>query len=292
MKNNISGVGIALVTPFTISGEVDYDALAKLINHVSDGGVDYLVALGTTAETPTLTYEEKKEIITFIIDVNSKNRSLPIVIGIGGNCTRNIVDEIQKTDFTGIDAILSVVPYYNKPSQIGIYEHYKAIANASPVPIILYNVPSRTGVSMSVDTTLKLATDFDNIIGVKEASGTIVNMANLLKWRPNSDFKVISGDDSLALELKKIGGDGVISVVGNLYPDKFSKIFTSESSSEQESINNSLTEIIEALFAEGNPTGIKAALAIGGMMSNTLRLPLVSATDELTEKLTKLISLK
>ena len=291
MKNNIYGVGVALVTPFTISGEVDYDALAKLVNHVSDGGVDYLVALGTTAETPTLTYEEKNDIIAFIIDINSKNRSLPLVVGIGGNCTKNVVDEIKKYDFTGIDAILSVVPYYNKPSQTGIYEHYKAIAKASPIPIILYNVPSRTGVSMTVDTTLKLAADFDNIIGIKEATGTTENMVNLLKWRQNSDFRVISGDDSLALDLKLIGGDGVISVIANLYPDKFSKMLSSDSQSEQQTINKGVADIIDAIFAEGNPIGIKEALFIKGMMSNTVRLPLVSVTNELSEKITNLIKL-
>ncbi len=291
MKNNIYGVGVALVTPFTISGEVDYDALAKLVNHVSDGGVDYLVALGTTAETPTLTYEEKNDIIAFIIDINSKNRSLPLVVGIGGNCTKNVVDEIKKYDFTDIDAILSVVPYYNKPSQTGIYEHYKAIAKASPIPIILYNVPSRTGVSMTVDTTLKLAADFDNIIGIKEATGTTENMVNLLKWRQNSDFRVISGDDSLALDLKLIGGDGVISVIANLYPDKFSKMLSSDSQSEQQTINKGVADIIDAIFAEGNPIGIKEALFIKGMMSNTVRLPLVSVTNELSEKITNLIKL-
>ena len=291
MKNNIYGVGVALVTPFTISGEVDYDALAKLINHVSDGGVDYLVALGTTAETPTLTYDEKCEIVKFIIDINSKSRSLPLVVGIGGNCTKSVVDEVLKYDFTGIDAILSVVPYYNKPTQVGIYEHYKAIAKASPLPIILYNVPSRTGTSMTVDTTLKLAADFDNIIGIKEASGTIDNMANLLKWRADSDFKVISGDDSLVLELKALGGDGVISVAGNLYPEKFAKILSSESVSEQESVNRDMKEIIEALFAEGNPTGIKTALSIKGMMSDFVRLPLVRSTEELNRRIADLMAL-
>lgn len=290
MKNNIQGVGVALVTPFTVSDQVDYDALGRLVEHVSQGGVDYLVALGTTAETPTLTCQEKCDVVNFIKQKNRECKNLPLVVGIGGNCTKAVIESIKSCDLDGVDAILSVVPYYNKPTQRGLYEHFKAIALESPKPILLYNVPSRTGVSMCVETTLKLAREFDNIIGVKEASDSIDIMNELLSGRPNRDFKVISGDDSLALELKDAGGDGVISVIANVIPETLCQMFATQSKDKAIEINEGMKPLVIELFAEGNPTGIKLALSIKEITSDAVRLPLVSASEELKTKMCELFN--
>ena len=218
MKPNMKGVGVALVTPFTEDGAVDYVALTHLVEHVIAGGVDYLVVLGTTAETPTLSFEERQAVIRCVKEVNGGR--LPIVLGAGGNCTADVVSYLRTGDFNGIDAVLSVTPYYNKPSQEGIYQHYKAVAEAAPCSVVLYNVPGRTGVNMLPSTVLRLAHDFPNIIAVKEASGSLSQAAYILKGRP-SGFSVVSGDDNLTLPMVALGGSGVISVAANVFPEKF-----------------------------------------------------------------------
>lgn len=289
MKTNISGVGVALITPFTESKEVDYPALGRLVEYVSNNGVDYLVALGTTAETPTLTCDEKTEIVSFIKKHNKK--SLPLVLGVGGNSTDEVIKKINEFDLTGIHSILSVTPYYNKPSQRGLFEHYKAVAEGSPRPIILYNVPGRTGVNMCAETTLRIAHQVPNVIGIKEACGAIGQFGHLLMGRPEG-FLVISGDDNMALPLLSYGGDGVISVAANAFPEVFTQMIkaaTDNRRQEAAALQMRLLEPIERLFDEGNPVGIKAALAVKGMITNTLRLPLVESSDKLYEKLTLLI---
>lgn len=292
MKNNIQGVGVALVTPFGNNGDMDFEALGRLVRHVSNNGVDYLVALGTTAETPTLTCEEKDAIIKFIKQENKSCKNLPLVVGIGGNCTREVINSIHKCDLAGIDAVLSVVPYYNKPSQRGIFEHYKVIASESPIPIMLYNVPARTGVNMQTDTTLKLANEVENILGIKEACGSITQMTSIVKGRPTPEFKVISGDDNLTLPLMAIGGDGVISVAANFIPRQFCSIvkdFIDGNRVEAAKMQHRILDAVNALFVEGNPVGVKTALSVKGMMSSAVRLPLVNGSDELVERFKALI---
>lgn len=289
MKNNIKGVGVALVTPFTKDGEVDYDALDRLVDHVIKGGVDYLVVLGTTGETPTLTQAEKDTIVARVIERNAGR--LPIVLGVGGNCTRNVVEQLKTSDFTGVDAILSVTPYYNKPSQEGLYQHYKAVAEASPVPVILYNVPGRTGVNMSAETTLRLAREVKNILAIKEANGSIQHMARLLKERPDG-FLVISGDDCMTLPLASMGGDGVISVVANAFPANMTTMLGKAQRGDNKGATEEfsrLSELSQAIFDEGNPVGIKAVLGIKGIMENELRLPLVRSSKGLWDKLRGII---
>ncbi len=291
MKANIKGVGVALITPFSDSGGVDFGALGRLLSRVTAGGADYLVVLGTTAETPTLSAAEKDEVTKFITSEN--NGRLPIVIGIGGNCTVEVVEHIRCFDFTGIDAVLSVVPYYNKPSQEGVYQHYKAIAEVSPRPVIMYNIPGRTGVNMTAETTLRLAYDYRNIVAVKEASGNLSQMAYILRDRPKS-FRVISGDDNLTLPLMAMGGDGVISVVANACPEKFCHmvhLLQQGNVAAATCLHLELLEMVDALFSEGNPVGVKAALAYYGVIRNNLRLPLVRSSAVLDEKLKKLIEL-
>ncbi len=281
MKPFPSGLGVALVTPFGENGDIDFDALGGLVDYVIGGGVDYIVALGTTAETPTLSAGERNAVTAFIRTRNAGR--VPIVVGIGGNCTASVVRDICACDLEGISAILSVTPFYNKPSQRGLYEHYKTISEASPLPVILYNVPGRTGVNMAPSTTLRLARDFDNIIAVKEASGNVAQFEELLAGRPDG-FHVLSGDDSLALQLIGRGGDGLISVAANAYPERISAMIDAAMAQDKgaaEGYWNEIAELVSALFAEGNPTGVKAALSIRGLISNRLRLPLVSASDEL-----------
>jgi len=289
MTSKFFGTGVALITPFEVNGSVDYTALTKLVEFVSAGGVNYLVLLGTTAETPTLTAEEKSKILSC---VKSANRAkLPVMVGVGGNNTLEVVDKIKHTDFSGIDALLSVAPYYNKPSQQGMYEHYIAIADASPVPVMLYNVPGRTGVNLAVDTTLRLA-QHKNIFGTKEASGSLSQMGYILRDKPK-DFLVISGDDGLALPLMSIGGQGVISVAANAFPKQISAMVNlaqAQKYDEAAKIHLKMMELIDVLFAEGSPVGIKAALFTLGMVSNTLRLPLVPASVALMDKMKKLIA--
>lgn len=275
------GTGVALVTPFNADGAVDYDGLTNLINHVTEGGVEYLVALGTTAESATLNAEEKKKVVAHILEVN--NGELPVVLGMGSNNTAAVVEQIKNTDFTGIDAILSVSPYYNKPTQEGIYQHFKAVSEASPVDIILYNVPGRTSSNMDPSTVIRLANDFENIIGIKEAKGDIVQAMELIKNRPD-DFLIISGDDMITLPMVLCGGDGVISVIGEGFPRTFSDMVRHAlrgELSEAQRKHYKLTTMTDLIFAEGNPGGIKAVLKELDVCGDTMRLPLVNISDEL-----------
>lgn len=289
MQNKFRGTGVALVTPFHKDFTVDFDALKRLLMHVSDGGVDFLVVFGTTAEAATLSENEKVAVLAFIQKNNAKK--LPIVLGIGGNNTAAVVDVIKNTNFAGIDAILSVTPFYNKPSQEGLYQHFKAIAESSPIPIILYNVPSRTGVNMTAATTIRLAHDFSNIIGIKEACGVVAQTAYILRDRPK-EFLVLSGEDNLALACVALGGDGVISVAANSFPKEFSKMIQyglEGDFSKAAPIQLKLQEPTDAIFKEGNPTGVKGALEILGICDRQVRLPLMSATPDLMGYLSKLI---
>lgn len=275
VQTKFTGLGIALITPFKEDESVDYDALGRLLDYQLQNGIDYLVVLGTTAETPTLTDDEKKNIIRFV--QNKVKGSVPIVLGLGGNCTRAVVEKLKNDDFTGIDAILSVVPYYNKPSQEGIYQHYKAIAEASPLPIIMYNIPGRTGVNMQVDTTVRLARDFDKIIAIKEASGNMDQINDIIKRKPK-DFMVISGDDGITYPLITMGAQGVISVIGNAFPKEFGRMVRLSLQGDYESarqIHQKFTDLFDLLFVDGNPAGAKCMLSLMGYIQNKLRLPLV-----------------
>lgn len=285
MKPFPSGLGVALVTPFTDSGKIDFEALDTLVDYVTANGVDYLVALGTTAETPVLFPDERKEVLSRIRRRNAGR--LPLVAGIGGNNTAAVAAALEEYDLEGVDAILSVTPYYNRPSQRGLYEHFKTVAAASPVPVILYNIPGRTGVNMLAETTLKLACEADNIIAVKEASGNMDQIVELIAGRP-SGFCVLSGDDALALSLIERGGDGLISVAANAYPALISRMVAAAISGSRDEAGECwkrAERIVEALFAEGNPTGVKAALAVKGIVRNRLRLPLVEASEGLMKEI-------
>lgn len=290
MISKIAGTGVALVTPFDAKERgVDYAALAKLVAFVSDNGVSFLVALGTTAETPTLSDAEKSDVLACIRQSNTKG--LPIVLGLGGNNTADVVESIRRKDFSGVDALLSVTPYYNKPSQQGLYEHYKAIAAASPVPVLLYNVPGRTGVNLSAQTTLRLANEVENIAGTKEASGNLSQITCILRDKPQR-FIVLSGDDALTFPLMAAGAHGVISVAANAFPRQVAdmvRLATEKKLDAAAKIHLSMAPLIDALFAEGNPAGVKAALSILGVISNTLRLPLTPASKELTSKMDVMI---
>ncbi|MFV0536989.1 MAG: 4-hydroxy-tetrahydrodipicolinate synthase [Dysgonomonas sp.] len=272
---NLRGMGVALITPFKNDESVDYDALLRLVDYQLQNGTDYLVVLGTTAETPTLTEYEKKKIVELV--VSRVNGQIPIIIGEGGNNTRAIVDKLNKNDYVGIDGILSVVPYYNKPSQEGIYQHYKAISEASSLPIISYNVPGRTGVNMTPDTTLRIANDFANIVAVKEASGNMTQMDEIIKRKPEH-FEVISGDDGVTFPLITLGAIGVISVIGNAFPKEFSRMTRLALEGDYASaltIHHSFNELFNLLFVDGNPAGVKCMLNMMGYIENKLRLPLV-----------------
>lgn len=259
-------MGVALITPFKEDESVDYEALARLVDYQLQNGTDYLVVLGTTAETPTLTEEEKKDIINLV--VTKVNGRIPIVLGVGGNCTRSVVEKLKNDNFDGIDAILSVVPYYNKPSQEGIYQHYKAIAEATTLPIVLYNVPGRTGVNMTAETTLRIAREFKNVIAVKEASGNITQMDDIIKNKP-ANFNVISGDDGITFPLITLGAVGVISVIGNAFPREFSRMVRLALAGDYDSartIHHSFTELFSLLFIDGNPAGAKSMLNAMGFI--------------------------
>lgn len=272
---NLRGMGVALITPFKEDESVDYDALSRLVDYQLQNGTDYLVVLGTTAETPTLTEDEKKKIVELV--VSRVGGQIPIIIGEGGNNTRAIVDKLKNNDYAGIDGILSVVPYYNKPSQEGIYQHYKAISEASSLPIISYNVPGRTGVNMTADTTLRIANDFPNIVAVKEASGNMTQMDEIIKRKPES-FDVISGDDGVTFPLITLGAIGVISVIGNAFPKEFSRMTRLALEGDYMSaltIHHSFNELFNLLFVDGNPAGVKCMLNMMGYIENKLRLPLV-----------------
>lgn len=285
MENNLQGTGIALVTPFDRTGEIDYPALGRLVEHVIAGGADYLVMLGTTAETPTLSHAEKSSLAAFIVRQNAGR--LPLVLGIGGNNTAETIRQFGEYPMEGVAAILSVTPYYNKPSQEGLYRHYRALAGEAPRPLILYNVPGRTGCNLSAETTLRLAHDCPNIAAVKEASCSLSQMAYILRDRP-AGFRVISGDDNMALPLLALGGDGVISVAANACPEQVCGMVRSCMAGDfaaAAAIQLRLLEWIEGLFCEGNPVGIKTALALKGMILNEVRLPLVPGSETLQAKL-------
>ena len=282
---NLKGMGVALITPFKDDESIDFDALSKLIEYQIQNGIDYLVVLGTTAETPTLTEQEKNEVLSFVIE-RVKER-VPIVLGLGGNNTRGIVERLKTESFQGVDAILSVVPYYNKPSQEGIYQHYKAIASATKLPVVLYNVPGRTGVNMTAETTLRLAREFDNIVAIKEASGNITQMDDIIKNKPK-DFMVISGDDGITFPLITLGAVGVISVIGNAFPREFSRMVRLALEGDYANallIHHKFTELFELLFVDGNPAGVKSILSSMGYIRNRLRLPLVPTRITTYEKI-------
>lgn len=283
------GLGVALVTPFTANGAIDFAAVAKIVDNLIEGDVDYILVLGTTGETPTLSTDERKALTRFVRDRVAGR--VKLIIGIGGNCTREVVTTLRTWDLSGYDAILSVNPYYNKPNQDGLYQHFRAIAEASPLPIMLYNIPGRTGVNMTPETIARLAHDCENIIGVKEASGNLEQMEQIKALTP-SDFLLISGDDGLTVEVIKRGGVGVISVLANAYPAETKEVVDlaiSGNIEEAEHKLQALNDIISSLFEEGNPVGIKTALYLKGVCSNTMRLPLVSGSDALQAKMKKLI---
>lgn len=284
----LKGMGVALVTPFDANGSIDFDALGKLINYQVDNGCDYLVVLGTTGESATLSAEEKQEVLDFAIKINQGR--LPLVYGVGGNNTNAVCEQLKNLDPKGIDAILSVSPYYNKPTQEGIYQHYKAVSEASPLPIILYNVPGRTSSNVLAATTLRIAKDFGNIVAVKEASGNLEQVMTIIQNKPK-DFLVISGDDAITLPMIAAGGDGVISVVGNAFPKDFGQMVSYALNNEiakARDCHYKVYDIIELLFCEGNPAGIKEACSEVGLMDTHLRLPLVNVSSSTADKIREL----
>ncbi len=283
----ISGSGVALVTPFLEGGDIDFEGLTKLVNHCFDGGIDYLVVMGTTAENPVLQSDEKLAILAHVIKVNAKK--LPIVYGIGGNCTAEVTAALKSTNLDGVDAILSVSPYYNKPTQEGVYQHFKAVSESTNLPIIVYNVPGRTSSNMQAETTLRLAHDFDNIVAIKEASGELEQVMKICNERP-SDFLVISGDDNLTLPMIASGGNGVISVSGQAFPATFSQMVNAAIEGDfvtARQAHYKLFEVTKMLFAEGNPGGVKAALHHKGICGKYMRLPLWPISKELEESISK-----
>lgn len=285
MTQLFKGAGVALVTPFKTDFSIDYTALETLIDEQIAGGMDYLVALGTTAETPTLTADEAKEVVNFI--KSKVNKRVPIMLGMGGNDPMKVIDAIKKTDFTDIAGILSVTPYYNRPAQAGLIEHYKLIANACPVPVVLYNVPSRTGVNMEALTSVAVAKACPNVIGVKEASGESSQVARMVKYAPEH-FSVISGDDVLALPVIAVGGIGVISVIANALPIQLADLVhlcNEGKFAEALQIHLKLVDMLKLIFREGNPAGIKALMEIMGKSTAVVRLPLVKASAELYKDL-------
>ena len=290
MAHNIfKGLGIALITPFTLNGEIDYKALKRLIEYQLTNGADFLCILATTGEAPCLSKQEKDEMTVFIKELVGGR--VPILKYCGGNNTAAVVEEIKTTDWSGIDGILSICPYYNKPSQEGLYQHFKAIAEASPLPVVLYNVPGRTGVNMKAETTVRLAKDFPNIVAVKEASGSLEQIDEIIKNKPDN-FDVISGDDALTFSMVASGAAGVISVIGNALPNEFSRMIRLEFNGEYEparKIHHMFTELYSLLFVDGNPAGCKALLNDMGMIENVLRLPLVPTTITTKQKMAELL---
>lgn len=290
IRKKLKGAGTAIVTPFTTDGRVDYPGLARMIDYVIEGGTDFIVALGTTAETPTLYLHERAVIAMFIS--NHIAGRVPLVIGVGGNSTSEVLDQLREFDLRGADAILSVCPYYNKPSQEGLYQHFKVVAEASPLPVILYNIPGRTGVNMTAETTLRIAADFPNVVGIKEASGDIEQMQRIIDRR-DKDFLVISGDDGMTIDLISRGGDGVISVATNAFPRRMSECVRLAVKGDLAGARKAyecLDEAVTALFAEGNPVGAKCALSVMGVIGDTVRLPLVAGTPTLAAKFRELIA--
>lgn len=286
---HLKGLGVALVTPFKNDKTVDFEALDRMVEYVVTGNADYIVVLGTTGETPALFPEEKEDIKKAIIKQNAGR--VPLILGVGGNNTQAIVNELKEGDFSDFSAILSVVPYYNKPSQEGIYRHYKAIAEVSPLPVVLYNVPGRTGVNMTAATTLALARDCGNIIGVKEASGNFAQIEEIIKNKPER-FEVISGDDSITYPLMTLGAVGVISVIGNAFPMEFGRMVRlclQGNFQEALPIHWRFNELFNLLFVDGNPAGVKCTLNALGLIENVLRLPLVPTRMSTNEKIHKLL---
>lgn len=291
MKKNIfKGLGVALITPFTEDGAVDYDSLEKLIDMHLAQGTDFLCILGTTAETPCLNSTERQQIIEFV--VNKVNGRLPLLLGCGGNNTEAIATQLKNDDFKGINGILSVCPYYNKPSQEGLYQHFKTLSEATKLPLVLYNVPGRTGVNLEASTTLRLANDCANIVAIKEASGKISQIEEIIKNKPEG-FDVLSGDDGITYELLLLGAAGVISVIANAYPRKFG---TMVHHTIEQNVNSALqihreyTDLFKLLSVDGNPAGIKALMSEMGLVKNRLRLPLVSARKETIKKIRSIIA--
>ena len=288
-RNKFRGLGIALITPFKTDGSIDFDALDRLVEYQIKGGADFLCIMGTTAETPTLSRDEKRLLKEHLVERVAGR--VPLLMGCGGNNTAAILDELLHEDWRGIDGILSVTPYYNKPSQEGLYQHYAAIAKASPLPIVLYNVPGRTGVNMKAETTLQLARDFDNIVAIKEASGFIPQMDDIIKNKPQN-FDVISGDDGITFPLITLGAVGVISVIGNALPAEFSRMVRLALNGEYSTsltIHHKFTELFKLLFVDGNPAGVKAMLSEMGMIENVLRLPLVPTRLTTIEKISQIV---
>lgn len=288
MKNPFIGTGVALVTPFRKQETIDFSKLESLINHIINGGADYIVALGTTSEAATMTDTERHALQDFIIE--SVGGRCPIMLGLGGNNTLAVTDAIANTNFDGISGILSVAPYYNKPNQRGLAQHFKQIADASPVPVIIYNVPGRTGVNISAETTLQLANECPNIVGIKEASGNIAQVMQILRNKPDR-FMVISGDDSLTYPMIALGASGVISVIANALPKEMSTMVKYALKGDQKKalpLHYKMLPLMNAIFDEGNPSGIKALLEIEGHISNTLRMPLVKVSKPLYNKISAL----
>ena len=290
IRTRLRGMGVALITPFKSDESVDYEALMRLGDYQVQNNTDFLCVLGTTAETPTLTEDERQKIKQMVIE--RVGGRIPILLGVGGNNTKAVVETLQKDDFTGVDAILSVVPYYNKPSQEGLYQHYKAIAEATELPLVLYNVPGRTGVNMTAETTLRVARDFHNVIAVKEASGNITQMDDIIKNKPDT-FDVISGDDGITFPLITLGAVGVISVIGNAFPREFSRMVRLALQGDYANalaIHHKFAELFKLLFVDGNPAGVKAMLNAMGMVENKLRLPLVPTRITTFEAMRKILN--
>ena len=288
-QNKFRGLGVALITPFQTDGSIDFDALDRLVEYQITGGVDFLCIMGTTAETPTLSREEKRLLKEHLVERVADR--VPLLMGCGGNNTAAILEELRSENWRGIDGILSVCPYYNKPSQEGLYQHFAAIAKASPVSVVLYNVPGRTGVNMTAETTLRLAREFDNIVAIKEASGNITQMDDIIKNKP-PHFDVISGDDGITFPLITLGAVGVISVIGNALPTEFSRMVRLALRGEYNTslnIHHKFTELFKLLFVDGNPAGVKAMLSEMGLIQNVLRLPLVPTRLTTMEKISQIV---
>lgn len=286
----LKGLGVALVTPFNSSKEIDFEALERMVEYLISGNVDYLVVLGTTGETPTLSNEERILVRHFVAE--KVNRRIPLIVGMGSNCTASLVNELQSADLSGYSAILSVTPFYNKPSQEGLYRHYRAVIDASPLPVILYNVPGRTGINISSETTLRLAHESERIIGIKEASGNFKQIEEIIHGRPEG-FSVISGDDSLTFPLMTLGAEGVISVVGNAFPVEFGRMVRLCLEGDYRSalpIHYRFNRLYEELFVDGNPAGVKSILHDMGLIENELRLPLVPTRLETGEELRRILA--
>ncbi len=289
IQRKLQGTGVAIVTPFRRDYSIDFPALERLLKYLLENKVDYIVVLGTTGESATLNKDEKKALLNFVIDYVDKK--VPVIAGFGGNNTREVVSSIKHYNFTGIDAVLSVAPYYNKPTQKGLLNHYKEISIASPVPVILYNVPGRTGVNIAAETTLELAHKCTNIIAVKEASGNFEQMMHILRDKPE-DFMLISGEDTLTLPMISMGASGVISVTANAFPKEYGELVQlalKGKFTEAMKIQSNMLEIMQTLFVEGNPAGIKAALKIKGILENYFRPPLEPVSRQTYNKLVKLI---